>query len=126
MFKDFVFPDGDEPCWETTKELQKMFMRWFNRERTKEVLTFPVETANCLWDKDTLQFRDEEMADFVAEMWANGHSFFLYNSDSADSLSSCCRLKNAIETNEFSYTLGAGGVKTGSKRVITFNFNRIV
>lgn len=89
IFKDFVFPDGDTPCWETTKELQKMFMKWFNKERTKEVLTFPVETMNLLWDPETKQYRDKEMADFTAEMWAEGHSFFLYNSDSADALSSC-------------------------------------
>ena len=278
LFQSFIFPDGDFPNWETTKELQKMFMKWFNKERTREVLTFPVETANCLWDQETKKFKDEESCDFFAEMWAEGHSFFMYNSDSADALSSCCfsgdtevlvkkpgekfvtldtfenigdgefevfhrgswakgkrvklpnrpmyrvvvsngeeivvsdnhinptdkgekltkdlkegdyllyfsnldpdsgemsegekvengehyiriesvqpvdyegeiycfdmenkdepyftlpngiithncRLKNAIETNEFSYTLGAGGVRTGSKRVITLNFNRIV
>lgn len=126
IFQDFVFPDGEIPDWETTKELQKMFMQWFNNERTKAVITFPVETMNLLWNKDTLQYVDEEMADFTAEMWAKGHSFFLYNSDSADALSSCCRLKNAIEENVFSYTLGAGGIQTGSKKVITLNINRIV
>lgn len=126
VFKDFIFPDGDEPYWETTKELQKMFMKWFNKERTKDIITFPVETANLLWDKNTKKYVDEEMADFIAEMWSEGHSFFLYNSDSADSLSSCCRLKNAIEENVFSYTLGAGGVETGSKKVITLNLNRII
>ena len=126
IFKDFIFPDGDEPCWETTKELQKLFMNWFNKERTKEVITFPVETMNLLWDKDTHKYVDEEMADFTAEMWSKGHSFFLYNSDSADALSSCCRLRSALEENVFSYTLGAGGVETGSKKVITLNINRIV
>lgn len=126
LFKDFVFPDFDEPCWETTKELQKLFMKWFNKERTRDILTFPVETMNLLWDKETKKYKDEEMADFTAEMWAEGHSFFLYNSDSADALSSCCRLKNAMEENVFSYTLGAGGVETGSKKVITLNINRIV
>ena len=126
IFKDFIFPDGDEPNWESTKELQKLFMKWFNHERTKKVITFPVETMNLLWDKNTKKYVDSEMADFTAEMWAEGHSFFLYNSDSADALSSCCRLKNAIEENVFSYTLGAGGVETGSKKVITLNINRIV
>lgn len=66
------------------------------------------------------------MADFAAEMWSEGHSFFMYQSDSADSLSSCCRLRNGIDENIFSYTLGAGGVETGSKKVITLNLNRIV
>ena len=94
IFKDFIFPDFDEPCWETTKELQKMFMEWFNNERTKEIITFPVETMNLLWDKNTKKYVDEEMADFTAHMWSKGHSFFLYNSDSADALSSCCFSKD--------------------------------
>lgn len=126
IFRDFVFPDGDEPKWESTRELQKIFMNWFNEERTKEVLTFPVETFNLLVDKETGKYLDEETADFVAEMHSKGHSFFIYQSDSADALSSCCRLKNTIEDNTFSYTLGAGGIQTGSKKVITLNLNRIV
>ena len=125
IFKDFFFPDGNEPCWETTKELQKLFMRWFNAERLKIAdLTFPVETAN-MYVKDG-KYADEEMATFFAEQWAEGASFFMYQSDSVDSLSSCCRLRNGIEENIFSYTLGAGGIKTGSKGVITLNLNRIV
>ena len=126
IFKDFVFPDGDLPKWETTKELQKMFMKWFNAERTHEILTFPVETANILVDKETQKYKDEEMADFFAEMWAEGHSFFMYQSDSVDALASCCRLRNEVEDNVFSYTLGAGGIETGSKCVVTLNINRIV
>lgn len=124
IFKDFYFPDGDKPNWETTKELQKLFMKWFNKERTKAILTFPVESFNILVENG--KYKDEETADFIAEMWAEGHSFFLYQSDSVDALASCCRLRNAIAENDFSYTLGAGGVKTGSKCVITLNLNRIV
>lgn len=124
IFKDFVFPDGDEPNWETTKELQKMFMRWFNSERDTSVLTFPVESFNILVEDG--KYKDEEMADFAAEMWEKKASFFMYQSDSVDSLSSCCRLRNGVEENVFSYTLGAGGIETGSKAVITLNLNRIV
>lgn len=124
IFKGFIFPDGDEPNWETTKELQKIFMKWFNKERTKAILTFPVETANLLV-KDG-QYADEETADFMAEMWSEGHSFFMYQSDSVDALASCCRLRNEVEENVFSYTLGAGGIETGSKKVITINLNRAV
>lgn len=90
IFEDFVFPDGDEPNWETVKELQKMFMLWFNKERTKAELTFPVETTNHLVDKETHEYKDKEQADFISYMWASGHSFFLYQSDSIDALSSCC------------------------------------
>ena len=125
IFKDFFFPDFDEPCWETTKELQKMFMKWFNKEREKTTITFPVESFNLLVDKETHQYKDEESADFCAEMHSEGHSFFIYQSDSADSLSSCCRLRNGIDDNVFSTSMGAGGVMTGSKKVITLNLNRI-
>ncbi len=124
IFEDFVFPDGDVPCWETTKQLQKLFMIWFNAERLKNILTFPVETAN-MHTVDG-KYTDTELADFYAMMWANGASFFMYQSDSVDSLSSCCRLRNGIEDNTFSYTLGAGGIETGSKGVITLNLNRII
>ena len=125
IFGEFRFPDGSEPDWEGLKWLQKRFMKWFNQERTKTVLTFPVETMALLYDKDG-QFVDREMADFTAEMYAEGHSFFTYISDNADSLSSCCRLRNEITDNGFSYTLGAGGVSTGSKSVLTINLNRCI
>lgn len=124
LFSDFVFPDGTEICWETTSWLQKTFMKWFNKERLKKALTFPVETLNLLYSGD--DFVDEEWFDFGAEMYAEGHSFFTYLSDTVDSLSSCCRLKNEIQENTFSFTLGAGGISTGSKGVITTNINRLV
>lgn len=124
MFSDFVFPDGSSPRWETLSRLQKEFMKWFNKERTKTVLTFPVETMNLLNNKSG--FADKNMADFTAEMYSEGHSFFTYTSDSVDSLASCCRLRNEMQENTFSYTLGAGGVSTGSKGVMTININRLV
>ncbi len=99
-------------------------MKWFNNERTRSPLTFPVETMALLSENGDC--RDEEWASFTAEMYAEGHSFFTYLSDNADSLSSCCRLRNEITDNEFSYTLGAGGVSTGSKSVLTINLNRCI
>lgn len=124
IFDNFVFPDGDLPQWESVSWLQKRFMKWFNAERLRKPLTFPVETVSLLHDGS--DFVDKEWADFTAEMWGEKHSFFLYISDSVDSLSSCCRLKNEIKENTFSFTLGAGGVSTGSKGVITINLNRLV
>ncbi len=124
LFGDFYFPDGSRPDWDSLSWLQKRFMKWFNQERTKSLLTFPVETMALLTDNG--ECRDSEWADFTAEMYAEGHSFFTYLSDNADSLSSCCRLRNEITDNEFSYTLGAGGVSTGSKSVLTVNLNRCI
>ena len=124
IFEDFVFPDGTAPKWESVNWLQKRFMIWFNQERLRTILTYPVETFNLLNNEE--DFVDKDNADFVAEMWSKGHSFFMYNSNSVDSLASCCRLRNELQDNAFSYTLGAGGVSTGSKGVITLNFNRLI
>lgn len=124
LFGNFYFPDGSQPDWNGLSWLQKRFMKWFNKERTKTILTFPVETMALLTkDGDAV---DKEWADFTAEMYSEGHSFFTYMSDNADSLSSCCRLRNEIQDNGFSYTLGAGGVSTGSKSVLTINLNRCI
>ncbi len=124
LFGNFFFPDGSQPDWEGLSWLQKRFMTWFNKERTRAVLTFPVETMALLTENG--ECRDKEWGEFTAEMYSKGHSFFTYMSDNADSLSSCCRLRNEIQDNGFSYTLGAGGVSTGSKSVLTINLNRCI
>ncbi|MBR4660873.1 MAG: anaerobic ribonucleoside-triphosphate reductase [Bacteroidales bacterium] len=124
IFGEFVFPDGSKPHWDSLNWLQRRFMKWFNRERTKTILTFPVETMALLTENGDA--KDPEYADLTAEMYSEGHSFFTYMSDNADSLASCCRLRNEIQDNGFSYTLGAGGVSTGSKSVLTINLNRCV
>ena len=124
IFGDFRFPDGSRPHWDSLNWLQKRFMVWFNAERTKTILTFPVETMALLTENGDA--KDPEYADWTAKMYSEGHSFFTYMSDNADSLASCCRLRNEIQDNGFSYTLGAGGVSTGSKSVLTINLNRCV
>lgn len=124
IFDEFVFPDGSTPTWESVNWIQKRFMNWLNDERLKNVITFPVETVNLLDNGE--HYVDTEWKSFVAEMYSKGHSFFTYRSNSVDSLASCCRLRNEISDNTFSFTLGAGGVSTGSKGVITLNVNRVV
>ena len=135
VFGDFVFPDGTKPKWETLSWLQKHFMKWFNKEREKYILTFPVETMALLTDgKD--DFVDKEYADFTAEMWSEGHSFFCYLSDSPDSLSSCCRLRNSLKDLDnadedhnhttHQYSMGTASVSTGSKSVMSMNLPRII
>lgn len=124
LFGEFYYPDGTKPEWAAINVLQKMFMKFFNKLRTKQILTFPVETLAMVHDgKDII---DKEYKDFCAEMYAEGHSFFTYISDSADSLASCCRLRNEFAENTFSPTSGLTGVMTGSCNVITLNINRIV
>ncbi|MBR0534158.1 MAG: anaerobic ribonucleoside-triphosphate reductase [Bacteroidales bacterium] len=124
LFDNFYFPDGSQPDWDGLNWLQKRFMKWFNQERLKTMLTFPVETMALLTEND--ECKDKEYGEFTAQMYSEGHSFFTYMSDNADSLSSCCRLRNEIQDNGFSYTLGAGGVSTGSKSVLTINLNRTI
>ena len=124
LFGEFAYPDGSRPEWKAIDTLQRMFMKWFNKLRLKQILTFPVETLAMVHDgKDII---DKEYKDFCAEMYAEGHSFFTYISDSADSLASCCRLKNELTENTFSPTSGLTGVMTGSCNVITLNINRII
>lgn len=124
MFGNFYFPDGTKADWESLQWIQKEFMMWFNEERLHCLLTFPVESFTLLY-KDG-KFQDEDSYNFVCEEYSRGHSFFTYISDTVDSLSSCCRLKNKIQTKEFNFTNGNIGVQTGSKSVITLNLSRII
>lgn len=132
VFGEFVFPDGSKPKWETLSWLQKKFMKWFNQERTEYLLTFPVETMAMLTDGHDVI--DKEYADFSAEMWHKGHSFFCYLSDSPDSLSSCCRLRSSITDEQdeehnhthHQFSMGTASVATGSKSVMTINLNRVI
>ena len=124
MFGEFYYPDGSQPEWRAIDTVQRLFMDWFNKVRLKQVLTFPVETFAMV--HDGADIIDKEYKDLCAEMYAKGHSFFTYISDSADSLASCCRLRNEVSENAFSPTSGLTGVKTGSCNVITLNMNRII
>ena len=124
LFGEFCYPDGSKPEWIAIDTLQRMFMKWFNQIRLKQVLTFPVETFAMVHNgKDIIDLKYKQLC---AEMYAEGHSFFTYISDSADSLASCCRLRNELAKNTFSPTSGLTGVMTGSCNVITLNINRII
>lgn len=129
MFGNFVFPDFTAPSWQSVEQLQYFFLRWFNAERNKAILTFPVVTVAMLTEQQQCggqQCKDQQFAAAMAQELAEGNSFFVYLSDNADSLASCCRLRSEISDNTFSYSLGAGGVATGSINVITLNMNRLV
>ena len=92
MFGDFKFPDFTAPNWSTVNELQKFFMKWFNEERTKAILTYPVITAACLTDGTTMV--DSDFEEFISEELAEGNSFFVFMSENAHALSSCCFSEN--------------------------------
>lgn len=124
MFGNFVFPDFVKPEWSSVSALQQFFLSWFNQEREKTILTFPVVTVAMLTENG--RCKDQQFATEIAREMAAGNSFFIYQSDNADSLASCCRLRSEISDNTFSYSLGAGGVATGSINVITINMNRLI
>ena len=124
LFGEFYYPDGSQPEWKAIDAIQRLFMDWFNNVRLKQVLTFPVETFAMVHDGTDII--DKDYKELCAEMYSKGHSFFTYISDSADSLASCCRLRNEMSENTFSPTSGLTGVKTGSCNVISLNMNRIV
>lgn len=107
LFGEFCYPDGSKPEWIAIDTLQRMFMKWFNQIRLKQVLTFPVETFAMVHNGDDII--DLNYKQLCAEMYAEGHSFFTYISDSADSLASCCRLRNELAENTFSPTSGLTG-----------------
>ncbi len=125
MFSDFAFPDFSKPSWESLDKLQQEFHKWFRQERTKKLLTFPVVTHAAISNDEGTDWKDLESADFIADEMSKGGEFFIYTSKTADSLASCCRVRNEVDDNTFSYSLGAGGVATGSKNVITINMNRL-
>jgi len=124
LFGELVFPDFSRPSWHSINQLQAYFLRWFNDERERSILTFPVVTAAMLTENK--QVKDQQFANLCAKEISQGSAFFVYQSDNADSLASCCRLRNEITDHTFSYTLGAGGIATGSVNVITLNVNRLV
>lgn len=125
MFGEFVFPDGTKPEWNSTNWLQRRYLHWLNQERLKCILTFPVCSYACLTDEEG-NFKDLDTFHFICSEYAQGNSFFTYLSRSVDSLSSCCRLQNAVQENTFNTTNGQIGVMTGSKNVITLDLNRII
>ena len=124
LFEEFCYPDGTKPKWEAIDYLQRKFMKYLNAERLNAVIAMPVETMALLSDGNDII--DKEYKKFTAEMYAEGHSFFTYISDNPNGLASCCRLRNEIEENTFSFTNGLTGIQTGSVNVITLNINRIV
>ena len=124
LFSDFVYPDFTTPNFESILKLQEFFINWQNEERRKALLTFPVVTAAMVVDENGP--KDEQFVDMLSDVASRGASFFNYESDSVDSLASCCRLRNELQDNTFSYSLGAGGTQSGSLNVITINMNRFV
>ena len=94
IFNEFVYPDLSKPDYNRIRKLQFLFLNWFNKERTKAILTFPVVTVSMLIEND--KPKDTEFAKTIAQELSEGNSFFIYQSKTADSLSSCCFDENEM------------------------------
>lgn len=123
VFGEMVYPDFSQPNWHSVNKLQKLFVETLDKERDNGIITFPVVTFSMLTENG--KPKDKEYHDYAAEQLSKGNSFFIYLSEHADSIASCCRLANKTDFKEFSNSSGVGGVKVGSIGVITIDFNRL-
>lgn len=130
LYQNSFYPNGDRVIdeWPGLNKLQKFFLTWFNKEREKSLLTFPVITCALKLTEEG-ELESPEWRTEVAKQFSEGNSFFIYMDKDVSTISSCCRLSNNIADQlkkEFHVSLGFGGVSTGSKRVVTLNLNRLV
>lgn len=126
LFSGHLNPDYSTCNITNLKRVQKMFVDELVRCRKDNPFTFPVMTACFLIDKETKEFKDQEFLDYISEVNAKSGIFNIYTSDTADSLSSCCRLRSGIsKAKEYNNSFGVGGLSIGSHRVVTINFPRI-
>ena len=88
LFGEFVFPDFTKPDFDSVTKLQEFFINWQNEERRRALLTFPVVTASMLVDENGP--KDEKFLDVISDVASRGASFFNYESETVDSLASCC------------------------------------
>ena len=88
MFGHFYFPDGTHIEYDEFNEFQKFFLEWLLDERKKSLLTFPVITEASL--NENGKPKDEEWAEFCADIRSRGLSFFSFNDDTPSALASCC------------------------------------
>lgn len=112
IFDEFYYPDGTKPEWKAIDLLQRIFLELHRELRLIKPLTFPVTTMCLLTDGNDVV--DKEYKELCATELSKGSSFFVYLSDCASSISSCCRVRNEISDNTFSSTTGLTGIKKWS------------
>ena len=125
LFGGMVFPDGKYMIDEIEQimDFQKLFMVTMHEIRSKNVMTYPVNTISLLKDKDG-NFVDEEFARWASKEnmeWCDSNFFI---DDSVTSLSSCCRLSNNVK-DLYMNSIGGTALKVGSEKVNTINLARI-
>ena len=123
LYGHFTNPDGSRADEGSVQKLQRMYVEWFTDEveKTGFVFTFPVITACLLLDEGG-NVMDEEFLRWLSSVNSKYGMINIYMSKNADSLSSCCRLRNDLGyVNSF----GSGGDGVGSVGVCTINLPHV-
>lgn len=125
LFGGAEFPDGsfmiDEI--EGIMEFQKVFLETMAKIRSKNMMTFPVNSISLL--RVNGKFMDEEFARYACKHNMKWNDSNLFIDDSVTSLSNCCRLKSNIEDLGYFNSIGGTALKVGSVKVSTINLARL-
>lgn len=125
LFGGSVFPDGalmiDEI--EGIMYFQKMFLETMSDIRSKNMMTFPVNSISLL--RQNGKFVDEEFARYASAHNRKWQDSNLFVDSSVTSLSNCCRLKSSIKDLGYFNSIGGTALKVGSVKVNTINLARL-
>ena len=125
LFGGSEFPDGaymiDEI--EGIMDFQKLFLETMSEIRSKNMMTFPVNSISLL--RQDGKFVDEDFARYACEHNRKWNDSNLFVDSSVNSLSNCCRLKSSIEDLGYFNSIGGTALKVGSVKVNTINLARL-
>lgn len=125
LFGGAEFPDGSFMIDEIDgiMEFQKVFLETMAKIRSKNMMTFPVNSISLL--RVDGKFVDEDFAKYACAHNIKWNDSNLFIDDSVTSLSNCCRLKNNIEDLGYFNSIGSTALKVGSVKVSTINLARL-
>lgn len=125
LFGGAEFPDGtfmiDEI--EGIMDFQKVYLETMSAIRSKNMMTFPVNTISLL--KQNGKFVDEDFAKYAINHNMKWNDSNIFADSSVNSLSNCCRLKSNIEDLGYFNSIGGTALKVGSVKVGTVNLARL-
>lgn len=125
LFGGAEFPDGSFMIDEIDgiMEFQKVFLETMAKIRSKNMMTFPVNSISLL--RVDGKFVDEDFAKYACAHNIKWNDSNLFIDDSVTSLSNCCRLKSNIEDLGYFNSIGGTALKVGSVKVSTINLARL-
>lgn len=125
LFGGSEFPDGSFMIDEIDgiMEFQKVFLETMAKIRSKNMMTFPVNSISLL--RVNGKFVDEDFARYACQHNMKWNDSNLFIDDSVTSLSNCCRLKSNIEDLGYFNSIGGTALKVGSVKVSTINLARL-